>query len=131
MGSHLIRPHFTHLPSRASDFQQKVTVALPFRSYVPIQRVVYVCGYENGDFTFSSINTGVMNSSGQLPVSNSTARRGRKSKARRRSRPRKQSSTNTYTNDEPKLAPPGSLTRTKTLLLAALRVWELKHRIGD
>jgi hypothetical protein len=93
--------------------------------------VVYVCGYENGDFTFSSINTGVMNSSGQLPVSDSTARRGRKSKARRRSRPRKQSSTNIYTNDEPKLAPPGSLTRMKTLLLAALRVWELKHRIGD
>jgi len=132
MGSYLrIRPRFTHSPSRGSDFQQKVTVALPFRCYVAIQMVVYVCGYENGDFTFSSINTGVMNSSGQLPVSDSTARRGRKSKARRRSRPRKQSSTNTYTNDEPKLAPPGSLTRTKALLLAALRVWELKHRIGD
>jgi len=96
--------------------------------------VVYVYGYENGDFTFSSINTGVMNSSGQLPVSDSTARRGRKSKARRRGRPRKQSSTNTYINDindEPKLAPAGSLTRMKALLLAALRVWELKHRIGD
>jgi len=72
-----------------------------------------------------------MNSTGQLPVSDLTARRERKSKARRRSRTRKQSSTNIYTNDEPKLAPPGSLTRTKTLLLAALRVWELKHRIGD
>jgi hypothetical protein len=25
----------------------------------------------------------------------------------------------------------GTLTRTKSLLLAALRVWELKHRISD
>jgi hypothetical protein len=25
----------------------------------------------------------------------------------------------------------GTLTRTKSLLLAALRVWELKHRITD
>jgi hypothetical protein len=38
---------------------------------------------------------------------------------------------NTYTNDEPELAAAGSLTRTKALLLAALRVWELKHRISD
>ena len=27
--------------------------------------------------------------------------------------------------------PRGTLTRTKSLLLAALRVWELKHRISD
>jgi len=72
-----------------------------------------------------------MNSSGQLPVSESAARRGRKSKARRRTRHRKQSGTNDHTNDEPELAAAGSLTRTKALLLAALRVWELKHRIGD
>jgi hypothetical protein len=72
-----------------------------------------------------------MNSSGQLPVSDSAAPRVRKSKARRRSRPRKQRATNTYTNDEPELAAAGSLTRTKALLLAALRVWELKHRISD
>jgi hypothetical protein len=32
---------------------------------------------------------------------------------------------------EPQLAAAGSLTRTKALLLAALRVWELKHRIGE
>jgi hypothetical protein len=25
----------------------------------------------------------------------------------------------------------GTLARTKALLLAALRVWELKHRVGD
>jgi hypothetical protein len=72
-----------------------------------------------------------MNSSGQLPVSDLAARSGRKSKARRRSRPRKQSATNDHTNDEPELAPAGSLTRTKALLLAALRVWELKQRVGD
>jgi len=39
--------------------------------------------------------------------------------------------TNDHTHDEPELAAAGSLTRTKALLLAALRVWELKHRIGD
>jgi hypothetical protein len=72
-----------------------------------------------------------MNSSGQLAVSDSAARRGRKSKARRRGRGRKQSATNTCSHDEPELAAAGSLTRTKALLLAALRVWELKHRIGD
>jgi hypothetical protein len=71
-----------------------------------------------------------MNSSGQLPVSDLTARRG-KSKARRRGRPRKQSATNDHSNDEPELAAAGSLTRTKALLLAALRVWELKQRVGD
>jgi hypothetical protein len=72
-----------------------------------------------------------MDSSGQLPVSEPAARRARKSKARRRSRPRKQSGTNAQINDEPELAPAGSLTRTKALLLAALRVWELKRRIGS
>ncbi len=29
------------------------------------------------------------------------------------------------------MAAAGTLTRTKSLLLAALRVWELKHRIGS
>jgi hypothetical protein len=62
-----------------------------------------------------------------------SAPRGRKSKARRkqgRGRPRKTPSLE-ETNGDPELAAPGSLTRTKALLLAALRVWELKHRIGD
>jgi hypothetical protein len=72
-----------------------------------------------------------MNSSGELPVSDLPARRGRKSKARRRSRPRKHSATNDHTDDEHELAAPGSLTRTKSLLLAALRVWELKQRVSD
>jgi len=34
-------------------------------------------------------------------------------------------------SSEPQLAAAGSLTRTTALLLAALRVWELKHRIGE
>jgi hypothetical protein len=72
-----------------------------------------------------------MSSSGQPSVSESAHRRVRKSKARRKGRPRKQSGTNAQTNDEPELAAAGSLTRTKALLLAALRVWELKHRISD
>jgi hypothetical protein len=29
------------------------------------------------------------------------------------------------------MAAAGTLTRTKALLLAALRVWELKHRISE
>jgi len=42
--------------------------------------LVYICGYEDGDFTFSPINTGVMDSSVQLPGSEPAARRPRKSK---------------------------------------------------
>jgi len=65
-----------------------------------------------------------------------SAPRGRKSKAPKarqkqgRGRPRKTPPSD-ETNGDPELAAPGSLTRTKALLLAALRVWELKHRIGD
>jgi hypothetical protein len=32
---------------------------------------------------------------------------------------------------DPPLAAAGSLTRTKALLLAALRVWELKQRVSE
>lgn len=62
----------------------------------------------------------------------SATRSGRKSKTRRKSRGRSRK-TNPVgdQNGDPELAAPGSLTRTKALLLAALRVWELKHRIGD
>ena len=58
-----------------------------------------------------------MSGSGQPPVSEPAVRRVRKSKPRRKSRP--------------ELAAAGSLIRTKALLLAALRVWELKNRISD
>ena len=60
-------------------------------------------------------------------MSESAARR--KPKARR-GRPRTKTQT-TPSNGVPHMAAVGSLTRTKALLLAALRVWELKHRIGE
>lgn len=71
-----------------------------------------------------------MNSSGTLPVSESAARRVRKSKAQKR-RPRAKRGTGAGQNGEREMAAVGTLTRTKSLLLAALRVWELKHRIGE
>jgi hypothetical protein len=58
-----------------------------------------------------------MSGRGQPPVSEPAVRRVRKPKARQKS--------------QPELAPAGSLIRTKALLLAALRVWELKNRISD
>ncbi len=68
-----------------------------------------------------------MNSSGQLPVSDSAARP--LGTGKRRGRPRKQAVTAPPVAEatrEP--AAVGTLTRTKSLLLAALRVWELKQR---
>jgi hypothetical protein len=67
--------------------------------------------------------------SGHLPVSESAARRRPKSKARK-GRGRGKTAT-AQANTTPHLAAAGSLTRTKALLLAALRVWELKHRVGE
>jgi hypothetical protein len=69
-----------------------------------------------------------MNSAGHLTVSDSAARGERKSKARR-GRPRSSKNGAASPNGVPHLAAAGSLTRTKALLLAALRVWELKHRV--
>ena len=63
--------------------------------------------------------------SGHLPLSETAALRKPKS---RRGRPR--TKTGVVASDGmPRLAAAGSLTRTKALLLAALRVWELKHRV--
>ena len=67
-----------------------------------------------------------MNNAGHLPISE-TARRAVKAKAKR-GRPRK---NNGRENGQRELPAAGTLTRTKSLLLAALRVWELKHRITD
>jgi hypothetical protein len=67
--------------------------------------------------------------SGHLPVSESTALRAPKAK-QQRGRPRKRNGT-AQPNGEREMAAPGTLTRTKSLLLAALRVWELKHRVGE
>jgi hypothetical protein len=62
-------------------------------------------------------------------TSTESARRVRKPKARKgRGRPKHEAVPPAH---EPQLAAAGSLTRTKALLLAALRVWELKHRIGE
>lgn len=73
-----------------------------------------------------------MNNSAHLPVSQSAAHPVPKTKARR-GRPRKNGlhANSRPANDPPRLAAAGSLTRTKALLLAALRVWELKHRVGE
>jgi hypothetical protein len=74
-----------------------------------------------------------MNSSGHLTVSES-ARRIRKTRAQKRGRGRPR---NPKTGAEARkeydttMAAAGTLTRTKALLLAALKVWELKHRIHD
>ena len=67
-----------------------------------------------------------MNSAGHLPISES-ARSVGKAKGRR-GRPRKTNVQNASVKELPAV---GTLTRTKSLLLAALRVWELKHRISD
>jgi len=68
----------------------------------------------------------IMNNGGYLPISE-TARRVGKTKARR-GRPRKVASRDNGVKELPAV---GTLSRTKSLLLAALRVWELKHRISD
>ena len=67
-----------------------------------------------------------MNNAGHLPISE-TARSAGKAKARR-GRPRKSSAPAVAVKELPAV---GTLTRTKSLLLAALRVWELKHRISE
>ena len=67
-----------------------------------------------------------MNNAGHLPISE-TARRAGKTKARR-GRPRKNTVQDAGVKELPAV---GTLTRTKSLLLAALRVWELKHRISE
>ena len=68
-----------------------------------------------------------MNSSGHLPVSDSAARP--LNKAKRPGRPRKRATTAPATRSTPREpAAVGTLTRTKSLLAAALKVWELKQR---
>jgi hypothetical protein len=68
------------------------------------------------------MNTGHL----QIPPSSRTVR---KNKPRKKAgRPRNGSNGH---NGEHAMAAAGTLTRTKSLLLAALRVWELKHRVGE
>ncbi|MFL6541479.1 MAG: hypothetical protein ACJ8HU_12020 [Chthoniobacterales bacterium] len=69
-----------------------------------------------------------MNSSGHLPVSDSAARPN--GKAKRRGRPKKAVAAGAANGKRAEREPAavGTLTRTKSLLAAALRVWELKQR---
>ncbi|PYJ44072.1 MAG: hypothetical protein DME86_01260 [Verrucomicrobia bacterium] len=69
--------------------------------------------------------------SGRLPSSAAAARRVRNAKpTRKRGRPRSADSK-AAPSSSPGLPSVGTLARTKALLLAALRVWELKHRVSD
>jgi hypothetical protein len=74
-----------------------------------------------------------MNSSGHVAVGESAARRVKKAKGHKRSRNRGRNGKSAHSSKDydTNLAAAGTLTRTKALLLAALRVWELKHRIHD
>ena len=68
--------------------------------------------------------------SGHLHVTSPAARSVRKTKTRKKTG-KSRGSSNGHHNGEHAMAAAGTLTRTKSLLLAALRVWELKHRIGE
>ena len=74
-----------------------------------------------------------MNSSGHAAVSESATRRVKRSKAQKRGRGRGKNGKTPSSASEygTSMAAAGTLTRTKALLLAALRVWELKHRIRE
>jgi hypothetical protein len=72
-----------------------------------------------------------MNSSGHLAVSEATTRRVKKNKTQKRSRNRGRNGKGGQADPATTMAAAGTLTRTKALLLAALRVWELKHRIHE
>ena len=75
-----------------------------------------------------------MNSSGHLSVSETAAKRVRKTKGsadKPKGRSRNGRNGSTKSNGSRDLPAPGTLARTKALLLAALRVWELKHRVSE
>lgn len=72
---------------------------------------------------FPGVNT-------HLPVSETAAKRMRKKSASAKAR-KSRTASSKKNAATPQLAAAGSLTRTKALLLAALRVWELKHRVSE
>ncbi|PYK29852.1 MAG: hypothetical protein DME57_08895 [Verrucomicrobia bacterium] len=72
-----------------------------------------------------------MNSTGHLTVSESATRRVKKAKGQKRARGRGRNGKSSSPDPATTMAAAGTLTRTKALLLAALRVWELKHRIHE
>jgi hypothetical protein len=74
----------------------------------------------------------IMNGNGHLTVTTPAAKRIRRTKSNGR-RPKTRSgngngATKVVTRELPAA---GTLARTKALLLAALRVWELKHRVSE
>jgi hypothetical protein len=74
----------------------------------------------------------IMNGNGHLTVTTPAAKRVRRTKSDGR-RPKARSrngngATKVVSRDLPAA---GTLARTKALLLAALRVWELKHRVSE
>jgi hypothetical protein len=80
----------------------------------------------------SCLKSRSMNSSGHLTVSETAAKRMRKTKASvRKPKGRSRNGSTKPASASPDLPAAGTLARTKALLLAALRVWELKHRVGD
>lgn len=70
-----------------------------------------------------------INSGGHLKVSETALRRLPKNKARRK--PKRRPKKIDDEMEEPTRPAVGTLSRTKSLLLAALRVWELKQGIRD
>ena len=72
-----------------------------------------------------------LNPSGHLQKSEAAVRPRRKPRAKSGRRPRKTATAATLDDDEVIRPAVGTLSRTKTLLLAALKVWELKNGIRD
>ncbi len=71
-----------------------------------------------------------LNPSGHLSQSEAAVRPG--PKIRHKSAPKRRSKTSAGPGDNEPVRPAvGTLTRTKSLLLAALKVWELKNGIRD
>jgi len=74
-----------------------------------------------------------INNNGHLAVSEATARHVKKTKAHKRPRNRGRNGTNAQASGQlgTTMVAAGTLTRTKALLRAALRVWELKHCLRE
>lgn len=73
---------------------------------------------------------GPINSGGDLKVNDASVRRTPKRKTQRKTK-RTTKKVAKKKDDETNRPAVGTLTRTKSLLLAALRVWELKQGIRD
>jgi len=72
-----------------------------------------------------------LNPSGHLQKSEAAVRPRVKPRAKQTRRPRKTATAAVNDDDETIRPAVGTLSRTKTLLLAALKVWELKNGIRD